>query len=64
MANQYEPHADKDRGTKFGRWLTDRREAARLKQQALAVQLGERLGRDINTGRISEWEQDIAERTL
>ena len=27
---QLEPHADKDRTTQFGRWLTDKREAAGL----------------------------------
>jgi transcriptional regulator with XRE-family HTH domain len=57
MKNQCEPHADKDRTTDFGKWLTEQREAAGLKQQRLAFLLGSRLGRDFHSGRISEWEQ-------
>ena len=47
-------HADIERTSEFGRWLTELR--GDRKQAHLAAELTAYLGHDVHPGRISEWE--------
>jgi DNA-binding transcriptional regulator YiaG len=51
------PHHDKPRATPFGDQITQARIQACLTQSEVAARISSVLGRPINGGRISEWEQ-------
>ena len=50
------PHEDRRRTSGFGRSLTDSRIAAGMTQHQLSSRISQILGRDINQGRVCEWE--------
>jgi DNA-binding transcriptional regulator YiaG len=57
MKNQIQPHHDKPRLTPFGDQITQARIKAGITQSEIAARISSVLGRPINGGRVSEWEQ-------